>query len=141
MIHISFEGGDLGRALQESIQQFVQEKAEAIAQEHYHALQHHRHSVHTHGLHTHEMQGHWVQGSEHRSLAETVVMKPVLSSNLESVGYDVLEETLHIRFRSGRTIYVYSRVPAQTYRDLMRAPSKGHYFDAYIKNRYSFTKR
>jgi hypothetical protein len=55
---------------------------------------------------------------------------PVISSNLESVGYE--NRILEIRFHSGGT-YQYFDVPEHLYHGLMNAPSKGAYFDQHIK--------
>lgn len=63
----------------------------------------------------------------------------VTSSNLQSVGYDPLTRALEIKFHSGG-IYRYSGVPEERYHNLMRAVSKGSYFDNYIKNRYPTRK-
>jgi hypothetical protein len=60
----------------------------------------------------------------------------VSSSNLASVGYDALTNTLEIEFRSG-SIYRYPNVPESIYEGLMRAGSKGRYFIAHIKDRPS----
>jgi hypothetical protein len=56
----------------------------------------------------------------------------VSSSNLRSVGYDPEELILEIEFHSGG-VYRYFNVPLHKYEALMRASSKGTYFDAYIK--------
>ncbi len=56
----------------------------------------------------------------------------VSSSNLASVGYDPVQQTLEIEFHSG-SVYQYSGVPADVYAGLMSATSHGRYFDAFIK--------
>lgn len=63
----------------------------------------------------------------------------VASSNLHSVGYDSDSMSLEIKFLSGG-VYQYSGVPEDRYAGLMRAGSKGGYFDSYIKNRYPTRK-
>lgn len=64
----------------------------------------------------------------------------VMSSNLRSVGYDPASLTLEIEFHSGG-LYQYLNVPSSVYSSLMSAPSKGTYFDYYIKKaRYKFIK-
>ena len=57
---------------------------------------------------------------------------PVISSNLASVGYDIVSSTLEVQFHSG-DIYDYSGVSALIYQGLIDAPSKGHYLDAVVK--------
>lgn len=55
----------------------------------------------------------------------------VVSSNLQSVGYDPLAQVLEVEFRDG-SVYQYSRVPESMYRALMAAGSHGQYFHAHI---------
>jgi len=57
---------------------------------------------------------------------------PVSSSNLRSVGYDSSAQTLEVEFQDSG-VFQYSGVPAARYSGLMGAPSKGEYFDNYIK--------
>ncbi|MBV4447485.1 KTSC domain-containing protein [Clostridium tyrobutyricum] len=64
---------------------------------------------------------------------------PVTSSDLSSVGYDPISQTLEIQFNSGG-IYQYSGVPSNVYEGLMSASSHGKYFHAYIRNDYSCNK-
>lgn len=64
---------------------------------------------------------------------------PVSSSNLCSVGYDADSQTLEIEFNHGG-VYQYAGVPEGEYEGLVNAGSKGQYFHANIKSRYSFTK-
>lgn len=63
----------------------------------------------------------------------------VSSSNLHSVGYDPDSMILEIKFQSSG-IYQYFGVPEAQYIGLLRAGSKGGYFDSYIKNRYRTRK-
>lgn len=63
----------------------------------------------------------------------------VSSSSLHSVGYDLDNRVLEIAFHSG-VVYHYLDVPEYTWRQLMRAPSKGRYFDRAIKSRFSWRK-
>ncbi|WP_409339851.1 KTSC domain-containing protein [Ornithobacterium rhinotracheale] len=42
---------------------------------------------------------------------------------------------LYINFRSGYT-YVYHRVPKSVFNGLLRAPSKGKFFNRYIRGRF-----
>lgn len=66
-------------------------------------------------------------------------MTPVLSSTLSVVGYDPATGSLELRFKS-RAVYRYSNVPPHRYAGLMNAPSKGSYFNAYIKEHYRYHK-
>lgn len=63
----------------------------------------------------------------------------VVSSTLDSVGYNPIKETLYIKFSTGAT-YAYQSVPADVYDDLMSAPSLGRHFAEYIKNDYGEVK-
>ncbi len=64
---------------------------------------------------------------------------PVTSADLCSVGYDEESMTLEIEFKKG-AVYQYNGVPREEYQNLMSAPSHGRYFNANIKNRYSYMK-
>jgi len=64
---------------------------------------------------------------------------PVTSSDLSSVGYDPISQTLEIQFNSGG-IYQYSDVPANVYEGLMSASSHGKYFHAHIRTSYLYKK-
>jgi hypothetical protein len=65
--------------------------------------------------------------------------KPVESSSIRSVGYDVKAWTLEIEFIDG-DVYRYHPVPGGTYAALMRAPSKGRYVNYRIKPYYECEK-
>lgn len=56
----------------------------------------------------------------------------VSSSNLKSVGYDAQSQTLEIEFNKG-DVYQYLTVPQSVYLGLMKASSKGEFFDSNIK--------
>ena len=65
-------------------------------------------------------------------------MKPVVSSNLVSVGYDSQTQTLRIQFHNAT--YDYYNVPEGVYNGLMSAASHGEYHAAYIKNSYRYQR-
>ena len=60
-------------------------------------------------------------------------MIAVSSSAIAAVGYD--GHTLTVEFHSGR-VYDHPRVPYSVYDGLMRASSKGAYYNRYIRGRY-----
>jgi len=62
----------------------------------------------------------------------------IRSSNIVSVGYDIVSETLEIEFDNG--VYQYSGVPEVIYNGLISASSAGRYFHRNIKNRYACVK-
>jgi hypothetical protein len=65
--------------------------------------------------------------------------KPVSSSVIASVGYAARKRVLEIEFLSGR-IYQYFDVERATYDALLKAPSMGTFFNAHIKDEYSFVR-
>lgn len=64
---------------------------------------------------------------------------PVVSSNIESVGYDPDSLVLEVEFRTER-IYHYLGVPEEEYDGLMSASSHGKYLARRIKGRYEYEK-
>jgi hypothetical protein len=64
---------------------------------------------------------------------------PVASTNLRAIGYDSDGQTLEVEFTNG-SVYRYSGVPQDRYDALMSASSVGSYFNANIKNSYSYVK-
>lgn len=63
----------------------------------------------------------------------------VSSTSLHSVGYDENTGTLEVKFVSGR-VYQYYGVPPNMHGQLMRAPSKGQFFNTYIRRSYPFSR-
>ena len=59
--------------------------------------------------------------------------RPVVSEALSSVGWE--DGVLEIEFTSGE-LYRYLRVPELVFRQLLRAPSKGTFFQERIRDRY-----
>jgi hypothetical protein len=55
------------------------------------------------------------------------------------VGYDGLTSVLVIEFNSG-SVYRYLGVPEHVYQGLMKASSKGTYFNNEIKDAYRYSK-
>ena len=65
--------------------------------------------------------------------------QPVSSSTVRSIGYDRQTETLEIEFGSGR-VYQYYNVPDRLHVEIMQAPSKGQFFNTYIRDRYPYSR-
>lgn len=61
------------------------------------------------------------------------------SSSLVSIGYDRSAQQLEIEFRGGRT-YLYSRVPVDVWLGLKKAPSKGQFFQTFVRDRFAATR-
>jgi hypothetical protein len=59
------------------------------------------------------------------------------SRTLASALYDPDRLQLELQFRSGKR-YLYFQVPRFCYEELLRAPSKGGYFNRTIRNRFAF---
>ena len=64
----------------------------------------------------------------------SVEMKPVVSSNVEAVGYDSYACELHVRFKGNKATYVYPGVLRSDYNALMAAQSIGSHFIKHVKN-------
>lgn len=58
------------------------------------------------------------------------------SSNLHDFSYDEAERILSITFIRGGRKYEYFGVPKMIYEGLVLAPSRGIYFNQYIKHKY-----
>ncbi len=61
----------------------------------------------------------------------------VESTTLATVAYDARSELLPLEFRN-RAIYHYFGVPAEVHEALLRAPSKGKYFNRAIRDQFSY---
>lgn len=64
---------------------------------------------------------------------------PVVSSNIQSVGYDENSQVLEIEFHSG-ALYWYYSVPQSVFNALMQASSHGKYLHENIKGVYRYEK-
>ena len=62
-------------------------------------------------------------------------MVPVSSSAISAVGYDPASGRMQIRFVQGHA-YTFCGVPSSVHSGLMRASSKGTYYNQYIRDRY-----
>jgi hypothetical protein len=63
----------------------------------------------------------------------------VESTTLSRIAYDDTRNLLRLEFGSG-AIYQYFDVPAAVYADLLRATSKGIYFNRMIRGRFAYTR-
>jgi hypothetical protein len=61
----------------------------------------------------------------------------VTSSTIVSLGYNSDSHVLEIEFPTG-TVYDYYDVPTREYINLLKAESKGKYFNTYIKPLYDY---
>lgn len=65
--------------------------------------------------------------------------KPVISSNIQSLGYDKFRKKLEVEFKDG-SIYRYKSVPKNIANDFEDAKSKGKYLNENIKRQYQYRK-
>ena len=61
----------------------------------------------------------------------------VESTTLTTVEYDEARELLQLEF-CNRAVYLYFGVPPTVHRALLRAPSKGRYFNETIRGRFRY---
>jgi len=66
-------------------------------------------------------------------------MQFVTSSNIESVGYDVSTQELHVRFLTGRT-YVYYEVEEYKFIEMLSGGSVGVYLKQNIEKNYRYAE-
>ena len=69
----------------------------------------------------------------------SIQRKPVVSSNLSSMGYNPITETLEVEFQTG-SVYQYFEVPKEVYKELESADSLGSYLSRNIRNEYSYER-
>lgn len=67
-----------------------------------------------------------------------MLVTAVESTALATVAYDEAQERLQLEFRS-RAIYQYFGVPAAVHEALLGAPSKGSYFNRFIRRRFRYS--
>lgn len=63
----------------------------------------------------------------------------VESSNIEKIGYDKENATLHVVFITGAH-YIYRDVPGEVYEKLMAADSHGKFLNSEIKGKYAYER-
>jgi hypothetical protein len=67
-----------------------------------------------------------------------VYRRPVESSLIRSIGYDLPSSILEVEFVEGGRLYEYYDVPLSVYSRLMGAESIGAYFNEYIRDMYAY---
>jgi len=70
---------------------------------------------------------------------ENVEMIAVSSSNIAELGYDEVNEIVHVRF-TNNTLYYYKGVPRIEFEGLLNAPSIGSYLHRNFKNFYPYER-
>jgi len=71
--------------------------------------------------------------------APSLPQAPLDSSSLQAVGYSAEAGTMEIAFHNG-SIYRYFGVPPHVHQALLRAISKGRYFNAAIRSSFGFER-
>ena len=64
---------------------------------------------------------------------------PVVSSNLQAIGYEPSASILGVQFSSGH-IFHYANVPPKLWEGLLESPSKGQFYAREIKGRFTADK-
>lgn len=73
------------------------------------------------------------------AFADPMKRVPVESSNLRSVGFDTMTKTLEVEFRHGG-VYRYLEVPDDVHAELMKAESKGRFFQVNVRGKFKFER-
>lgn len=60
-------------------------------------------------------------------------MTPVASTSIAAIGYEA--DSLYVAFRAGG-VYRYDGVPEAVANALERSPSKGHYYQSFVRGRF-----
>lgn len=79
--------------------------------------------------------------SQRATIGESTIHRiSVSSSFIDSIGYDPATRVLEIEMNSGRNLYQYFDVPRSAFDGIMRASSKGSYFNTSIKGAYRYRR-
>jgi len=70
---------------------------------------------------------------------EEIKMNLVVSSNVDSMGYDEAKKVLQVKFSTGKT-YQYFGVPSAIWIELGKAVSVGSYINKFVARSYKFKK-
>jgi len=68
-----------------------------------------------------------------------IEMIQVSSSNVASVGYDIDNQIVHVRFLNN-SLYIYQGVPEYDFNGLVNASSVGSYLHRNFKNVYAYQR-
>ncbi|MGA1354220.1 MAG: KTSC domain-containing protein [Candidatus Limnocylindrus sp.] len=66
-------------------------------------------------------------------------LHPVRSSMIREIGYTTPKRQMHVRFNTGN-VYGFSDVPVDVYSGLLKADSKGTYFNENVRDKYEHKK-
>ena len=68
-----------------------------------------------------------------------IEMKPVQSSNINAVGYDELNQVMHVEFTNGNK-YIYFDVPPKYHEAFIGSDSIGKHFVKHVRGHFDFQK-
>ena len=68
-----------------------------------------------------------------------MIVTTVESSTLSRAAYDAARQLLWLKFQGG-PLYCYFGVPPEVHQELIRAPSKGKYFNLCIRGHFPYRK-
>lgn len=60
------------------------------------------------------------------------------STAIRFISYDATQRELFVTFVPTGKTYSYAGVPEEVYRDFLAAPSRGQFFNASIRDRYTY---
>ena len=69
-----------------------------------------------------------------------IELKEVKSSNISHIGYSMETHTLYIRFKGSQTLYSYADFPSDEFQQFEESESKGKFFAAKIKPKFTGVK-
>jgi hypothetical protein len=64
----------------------------------------------------------------------------VVSGNIMAIGWEPSDQALFVKFRAGH-MNVYSGVPEKTFKEFMKAPSKGKFFASEIDGKFPVVRK
>jgi hypothetical protein len=64
-----------------------------------------------------------------------MILKPIKSSLIESIGYDNAAQALHVKFKNGKH-YVYFETTQALYDDFDKSESQGKFFGEHIRGKF-----
>jgi hypothetical protein len=67
-------------------------------------------------------------------------MQAVDSSQIESIGYDAINQILYIAFKNTNSTYAYLEFPLAKWAEFVAAESKGKFMNAEIRNKFKYKK-
>jgi len=70
-------------------------------------------------------------------MQSNILLKKIISSNIDSIGYDNSMNILLVEFKTG-VLYQYENISSELYESLLNAKSIGKFFASNIKGKYPY---